>query len=59
MTSDDTWTPEGQARRTDEIAKGYFKSRSFRSLVRFIGLSASDIDLLEGDTGEPPVGAHW
>ena len=58
MTTD-TWTPQGQQKRIEEIAEGYRQSGSKRALTRFIGLSPSDWDYHESDAGEPPKGAQW
>jgi hypothetical protein len=40
----DTTTPEGMAKRLDEIVDGYKESGNTRALVRLIGGSAEDFD---------------
>lgn len=44
MSGNDTWTPEGQSQRMNEIVLDYTRAGNGRALVRLIGGSIEDFD---------------
>jgi hypothetical protein len=59
MSSNDTWTPQGMAKRFSEIINGYIQTHNWPALARLAGLTRHDFDYTEADAGEPPKGAVW
>ena len=55
----DTSTPEGRAKRLDEIVMGYLRTRNWRALAQAFGISRYDFDYSDADAGEAPKGARW
>ena len=59
MSTNDTWTPQGMAKRLNELIGGYIQTRNWGGMARLAGLSRHDFDYSDEDAGEPPKGAHW